>query len=620
MSKASSSFVIRPGAEVLVGKRPGFITHVLDLESALVRDAESGEIKRTKLSQLQPVAMPATVPEAANLDGIPDEDWQAAQTRLEIIRPLVGKHNRTRGEVSQRAEEFGKHANTLYGWLAAYEATGRLTALMPTSRKDKGTLRLSPEIEAIIKASIDEVYLTKQAKSIAKVCEDVNKRCERGGIEPPHPNTVRNRIAQISEFQQIGRRKGAKVAEQAFAPIEGSFPGADFPLSVVQIDHTKLDIILVDDIHRRPIGRPWITLAIDVFSRMILGFYISFDPPGALSTGLCLAHAILPKEPWLAKRGIEADWPIWGLPTKLHMDNAKEFRGNMLQRACAEYGIDIDWRPVARPHFGGHIERLLGTASKEIHTLPGTTFSNPKQRGEYDSETNAALTLGEFETWLATWATKVYHQKKHSALAMSPLDKYREGVFGNDRRPGVGLPARIADEDRLRLDFTPYEERTIQDYGVVIDEVHYYHDVLRRWIGAKDPEAAKYKRKFMFRRDPRDISVIWFFDPEVRTYFAIPYRDTSHPAISVWELREAERAVKQAGKPVDERAVFDAYDKMRAIEDEALAKTKATRRAQQRRRDGIGADKPAAPTPSVAKHEVAPLATIEPFDELDPLQ
>jgi hypothetical protein len=37
---------------------------------------------------------------------------------------------------------------------------------------------------------------------------------------------------------------------------------------VVQIDHTLLDIILVDDLHRLSIGRPWITLAIDVFSRI----------------------------------------------------------------------------------------------------------------------------------------------------------------------------------------------------------------------------------------------------------------------------------------------------------------------------------------------------------------
>ena len=36
--------------------------------------------------------------------------------------------------------------------------------------------------------------------------------------------------------------------------------------------------------------------------------------------------------------------------------------------------------------MGGHIERLVGTLMRALHELPGATFSNPKQRGNYDSE------------------------------------------------------------------------------------------------------------------------------------------------------------------------------------------------------------------------------------------
>jgi hypothetical protein len=85
----------------------------------------------------------------------------------------------------------------------------------------------------------------------------------------------------------------------------------------VQIDHTKLDVIVVDEEQRLPIGRPWITLAIDVYSRMVLGFYISLDPPGAIATSLCIAHAALPKETRLAKRGIVGSWPCWGFPARI---------------------------------------------------------------------------------------------------------------------------------------------------------------------------------------------------------------------------------------------------------------------------------------------------------------
>jgi len=454
MSPTSSTFDVRPGAEVQRNGRRAFITHVLDLESVLVRDAASGEVTRALLRELSAPGQGLNAP-APDLEEIPDEDWQVAQRRLDIIRPLVGRRDRTRQEVAERGDAFGMSANTLYNWLAVYEASGRLTSLMPQSRRDKGKLKLSSEIEAIIKSAIDDVYLSTQRRPVSKVCDAVRQRCMTAGLEAPHPNTVRNRIAQLSESFRVRHRQGAKVAEHLFSPIDSEFPGADWPLAVVQIDHTKVDIILVDDLHRRPIGRPWITLAIDVFSRMVAGFYVSFDPPGALAAGLCLAHAVLPKEQWLTKHDLDAEWPLWGFPKTLHLDNAKEFRGNMLQRACSEYGIDISWRPVARPHFGGHIERLLGTLLKEIHTLPGTTFSNPRERGDYDSEAKAALTLSEFEAWLATYIAKVYHQRKHASLGMSPLAKYREGVFGTPQRPGIGLPARIADEHRLRLDFTP---------------------------------------------------------------------------------------------------------------------------------------------------------------------
>lgn len=620
MNRSPTTFAVRAGIEVIVAGRPGIVTRVVDLDSVLVRDAETGQIARARLAEIR--AASSISQDAApqvDLETIPDEDWQTAQRRLDIIQPLIGRR-RTAAEVAARARESGVAASTLYLWLSAYETTGRLTSLIPKSRRDKGSLKLPPEVEAIIRSTLEDHYLTTQRKPISRVYEEIKRRCQNAELEPPHPNTVRNRIGALSESFRVKRRHGRKTAEQLFAPNDGAFPGADYPLSYIQIDHTKLDIILVDDIHRRPIGRPWITMAIDVFSRMVAGAYVSFDPPGAMATGLCLAHAILPKEEWLAKHDLDVEWPLWGLPKTLHLDNAREFRGSMLKRVCAEYGIDIAWRPVARPNFGAHIERLLGTVLQEIHTLPGTTFSNPRERGEYDSEGKAALTLSEFETWLATYIAKVYHLRIHDSLRMAPIEKYREGIFGDSQRPGIGLPPRIADPDRLRLDLMPFEERTVQDYGVVIDEVHYYHDVLRRWIGAKDPKSPKHKRKFLFRRDPRDIGTIWFYDPELNTYFAIPYRDTSHPPISIWEFREAERLAKSAGKPADERAIFEAYERMRAIEESAQAKTKAARRAVQRRRFNGASDKP-GPNNSVASGLISPdVALIEPFDELDDLR
>lgn len=623
MNTQSTTLSIKLGLEVLFKEQPCVITSILDLDKLLLTDLLTGEVHHATTAELSPLIKTIS---SHDLHSIKASTWDDIQKRLNVIKPLLNLKGRTREQVAKRANEFNLHTNTVYRWIKQYEEAGVVTALSKQQRLDKGNSRIPSQIENIIKTVIETEYLTGQRKSAQKVCIEVKRLCITAALKPPHDNTIRSRIKQLSPQLKTAKRQGKQVANELYAPIEGSFPNANFPLAVVEIDHTKLDIILVDDIHRRPIGRPWITVAIDVFSRMITGFYVSFDPAGALSTGLCLAHSILDKDKWLTKHEVKGTWPCWGIPKRIHLDNAKEFRGKMLQRACQQYGIDIEWRPVARPHFGGHIERAIGTLLTEIHTLSGTTFSNTIERKGYDSEDKATLTLSEFETWLTTFITDVYHQRKHSALGTSPLAKYREGILGNGDRPGTGLPAKVIDETKLRLDFMPFEERTVQQYGVALDEIHYWHDVLRPWIGATEPNNQKIARKFIFRRDPRDISTIWFYDPELRTYFTIPYRDGSHPVISIWELREAKRVLKAEGKKhIDEHMIFSAYERMKMIEQEAEGKTKAARRAQQRRSNDNGTriQMPikTLTTASIAENTIDEfsLDDIRPFDDLDDL-
>ena len=46
------------------------------------------------------------------------------------------------------------------------------------------------------------------------------------------------------------------------------------PLQLMQMDHTLVDVVVVDEVDREPIGRPWLTLAIDVATRAVPGFYL----------------------------------------------------------------------------------------------------------------------------------------------------------------------------------------------------------------------------------------------------------------------------------------------------------------------------------------------------------
>ena len=615
---------------VICGGKHYVITHILTLESVLAKNQDSGESESLKISNLElPGEDQHDNAGIKDVTLIPEEEWQEAVKWFKIIEPLLHVPRRTQELVKEAARAANIGTSTIYKKISKYEETGRISSLIPAkSSGGKGKGRISPEAEAILSTTIADVYLSKQRRSLENTYLAIENAFRTAGIKPPHRNTIRNRILAIPEKDKDKMRLGVKPAAKKNSAFPGHFPGGDWPLAVAQIDHTQFDITLLDDIYRLPIGRPWVTLMIDVFSRMVLGYYISPDRPSSMSVGLCMANAILPKEKLLAKFNISTSWPCWGFMTKIHADNAGEFRGKMLARACKEHGVDIEWRPVKTPHYGAHIERLLGTILKEVHSLPGTTFSNIKERCEYDSEGNAIMTYSEFERWLLTFITGVYHQRPHSSLLISPLKRYEQGILGTDEIVGRGFPRKATDEDRLKLDLIPFYERTIQGYGIRINWVYYYSDVLRRYVNARDGEHPLKKRLFIFKRMPTDISVTYFYDPEIRQYFTVPYRDTSLPPMSEWDFRAARERLRKQGKDdTNERLIAESYKQMVLIQEEAARKTKSARRSQQRRTHNKKIEKPSLSnsplTESVAhaaktrSNEESSTNVIEPFDDVE---
>lgn len=569
----------RPGVKVLFNRSPAVIIKVVDLDLISIQMLESNVIHTVQTSKVEPLKEESKISKQRPYGALTDKEWNIAKKRYDIIKPILEGSTDT-AKVKELARSNGIHYTTLYRWVKIYSETGIISSLAGTKRSGgKNKSRLDTQVDTLIREIINSLYLDASKKTITKVIRTIMTKCKEQDLEPPHPNTIRNRIKNLSEEEVLKSRYGKSKQRDRFEPIKGEFPGATYPLSVVQIDHTCLDIILVDEHYRKPFRRPYLTLAIDVFSRMVVGFYLSFDPPGEMGTGLCIANAILGKELWLEKHGIRGEWPCWGTMATIHLDNAKEFRGHMLKRACQNYGINIEHRPVATPHWGGHVERLLGVFSKEIHNLPGTTFSSVSERENYDSQGKASLTINEMEKWLLIYIVNVYHKKIHSTIGMSPLEKYRRGVFGENGEQGTGIPPKLLNERRVRLDFMPFVERTVQEYGVVIDHIYYYDDVLRKYIHSREDQSRySKKRKFIFKRDPRDISIIYFFDPELNDYFEVPYRDTSKPPMSIWEFNEVVLQLQKENITIEEDTIFKAYQAMEEIEMDAIRQTKRLKR------------------------------------------
>lgn len=568
---------VEPGASVrLRGDDAAYVVvELLSPSSVMVECTRSNERREVLLTDLLP-AKELTSMRFVDLDSVSDEKWQMAQEKaaaLQEVRRLGG----STADVRRVAQSIGYHPGTLYRWLAKHSPVGRTIDLVRKERSDRGKPRLDERVEKLIDEAIRTHYLSDQKPTITGVYRKLELQCRDGGLKAPSIDTLKSRIARFPAKEAAVARGERKLAN-SLSLNRGSVQGADRPYSLVQIDHTPVDLHLVDAEKRVSIGRPWITVAIDVFSRMCLGYYVSFDPPGTLGTGLCLTHTILNKNEWMARLGVSYRYPCEGIPYVVHLDNAKEFRGKSLEIACDQHGISLQFRPVRRPQYGAHIERLMGTLSDRIHALSGTTFGNVVEKEEYDSEGKAVMTLHAFERWLAHLILGDYHNSPHSGLnGMSPLRKFEAGIKGEEGLPKGRLRIE-SDAEQLYMDFLPSFSLTIQQYGIQLDLIKYTADVLRKWVGARDPLSPNKARRFIVKRDPRKIGRVYFKDPETNRYHPIPYANLSHPDISIWEYNEVRRRLRERNiADVDEDTIFHARAEMEKIELHEAEVTKAVK-------------------------------------------
>jgi putative transposase len=281
--------------------------------------------------------------------GIAETVWQEACRREAVVRPLATGPRLSRQAVSDACAQLRLGKSQVYELVGRYRIDPRTSSLVPGSGgMPKGADRLAPEIAAVIEGCIERFYLTRQKLSGAALFDAVEQQCRKADLKPPSLNAVRRRVALKPVVDVVRAREGAAVATQRFCPVPGSLK-TSWPLDVLQMDHTPVDVIVVDEVARKPIGRPWLTLALDVDSRMVAGFLISLDPPCATSVALTLAHAVLPKTAWLAQRDIRLPWPVAVLPRSVHVDNGKEFHSRALERGCRQHGVQLDHRPVRTP-------------------------------------------------------------------------------------------------------------------------------------------------------------------------------------------------------------------------------------------------------------------------------
>lgn len=618
---APSVFRLVPGTQVGHHGCKRLLVAQVSISLMLIEDPASGERTQVPAHELEPWSGETSTARRRipDLALVPDKRWEEGLRRKDAIDGLFRLRYRTREDVKNVAAELELCTSHLYELMQRYRRQGTWTCLVPFLERGAPRKKKLPALsEEIIKEVIGELYLTRHKARMADVHREVRARCKRAGLRPPAPNSVRARIRALDPAKVVAAREGEKAARDRQGIVLGAHDEPRWPFQRWEIDHTVADVYLVDEDRGLPVARPILTVVIDAFSRMIVGFHVSLRPPSTLSVALALTQAVLPKNEFLKAHGIESPWDCSGLPEKVFTDNAAEFDSRGLQLGCSQYRIHGQFRPLGRPHFGGRVERLIGTMMGRLKLMPGATMRSIAERGEeYDPEKGAAFTLEEVETRIATEICDVYHRSRHSAIGTTPLDLYTFGILGDDKTPGHGLPFQPSDPQRFLLDFLPVERRTNQRYGLQIGNLRYHAPILRAL-----PKKPKDGQDYVVRYDPRDLSRVWLYEPEEAQYYEIPRAMSHLPAVSLWEVKAAIKHLQTQGQKADDEEVIQrAIERLRVMDEEAVLKSKKARKRQEMRRlDAKDRIAPKAPLEESAPPECSsPAPTSEVRRRIQPI-
>jgi putative transposase len=482
------------GARYVHGGRVVVITRVLDLSRIEIIDEATAVLQVVQVEALG--ALPALAGRSP-LATYNEEAWERAQALHLAFAPYLDRGRLEPQLLMELSQHFGLGPRQLERLWARYRCEASIEALLPGREgRRPGSGFLSETTEQAISHVIAKCYLRREVLSVAQIIVRARSLCRRLHAPVPSPNAVRRRLRSLDVVMVEKARVGRSRAEKKYLATPGGL-NVETALHVCQIDHTLVDQMVLSEDRSIVLGRPWLTIALDVATRMVLGMYLSMDAPSSESVALCIEHAILPKRAENAQH--PGRWPCYGKMQVIHVDNAKELRSDALKRGCRDLGIDIQWRPVKTPRYGAHIERFMGTLMRLTHGLPGTTFSNTRMRGDYPSEQRATMTLNELSDWLTIKICQYYHVRTHRSLGTAPILAW-EAQFRHEDGT-LRLPAPIACPDRVRITLLPCVRRTVQRDGIHFSRTRYWNPELAAWLGTTSSVAVHYR--------PRALGTVW---------------------------------------------------------------------------------------------------------------
>ena len=420
------------------------------------------------------------------------EEIVEALERYEIIKPrLSGEAIATLCPVTPR---------TIRTWIKQYNAAeskygnGLLGLVSRIKQRGNTNDRLDARTESLMKEAIKHEYGTTVRKTKIVVYGFFCNLCIAAGIlRPPSYKTFINRIKRLLDVDMTEEREGSKVAYQIAEFLERADPEVpihgDRPWEYAHIDHTQVDEELLHSITDKNMGKPWITLMIDSFTRRVLAYYLTYDPPSYRSL-LGVSRECVRKH--------------GRLPENVVVDRGSDLKSVFFDRLWARFKRDIIRRPPTKPRFGAIIERFIHTMNKQmIHNLRGNTkgMKNARQSTKAVNPKNLTVwNLPMLDEALSHYFYEEYDNREHSELGMSPREAFEKGVAK------FGEPTIIPYDKSFIMDTLPSTRSGVatirRQRGIKMFGYYYRADQFRN-----DQEL--YGTKVPVRYDPYDMAVIY---------------------------------------------------------------------------------------------------------------
>lgn len=465
----------------------------------------------------------------ALMDAASPTDLSTANLRYQQVQAYLQRQKELYQDIAPRTlsrwvKQF-QQAEALYG-------CGYVGLLPLTAQRGNRTPKAPIEATELLDTFIAQHFETPRQAPAASVYRAYVRACDQKNITPLSIRRFYQRIKQRSGPDATAKRQGTKAAYQqqpwVWELTKNTPRHGDRPLAIAHIDHTQLDIELCSQATGRNLGRPWLTLLIDAYSRRILAVYLTFDAPSYRSCMMVLRICVQ---------------RFGRFPQALVVDGGKEFHSVYFDTLLARYHCIKKTRPAAQPRFGSVIERLFGTTNTElVFNLLGNTQAAKLGRQmtkAIDPKRQAVWTLADLYAYLMEWAYQVYDQSSHQALGMTPREAYIRGIQQTGEREHRRIPYS---EDFLMM--TRPSTRTgvvlVQPgRGIKINYLYYWSDAFRH------PEVER--TKVPVRYDPFDIGIAYAY-VQGRWVKCISQYYTIFSGRSEKELLKAATEIRQLGK------------------------------------------------------------------------